>query len=459
MVRSGREPESIAAKSRQSLTVSSWRPLSRRPAGRLATMCVLPALIATACGGSGSHSAGGNDQFAPGSTLVIADFDPFSGPNAPYGFTEEAGCIPAINLINKAGGVLGHKLACQVVDDRGDPADAVPAAQKLLATTSNLIAIVDQNSGLLTATTPIFNAAKIPEVSIGGDVPFDKNKLPYFWRTIPGDDVAGFALAAYLKSKTSYTKVAGMFTTDSSAQGNVPGLQQGVANLGLDLVINQGLAIDQSSYATEIQRMLAASPQVMAMESDPQTAGVLFGQMKQAGALLPTVLTSGTAPPDWDKAVVAAIGQSDFKKYMVRLVQYADSSGPAWTAFNGALLAAAGQVQDASQHTQDIYAEDPYDNVNMIALAILAAKSTDPKQFNAYIPKVVAKGGTVVHTFAEGKAALAAGHSIDYVGVEGQINFDQYHNSAGVWGVFEPLTNRLLAQVTAAEVQQAETPK
>src|SRR6202035_1697607 len=110
MVRSGREPGSIAARRRHFMAGSSWRPFNQWHAGGLATIGVLTVLAASACGGSGSPSSGTNDQFAPGSTLVIADFDPFSGPNAPYGFTEEAGCIPAINLINQAGGVLGHKL-------------------------------------------------------------------------------------------------------------------------------------------------------------------------------------------------------------------------------------------------------------------------------------------------------------------------------------------------------------
>src|SRR5580700_748125 len=131
----------------------------------LLSMASVSGLVLAACGSSSPSSTGGQ-------TLVIANFDPASGPNAAYAAFEQAGCVPAINLINQDGGVLGDKLTCQEVDDRGDPADAVPAAQNLLATTSNLVAVVDQNSGLLTATTPLFNAAHIPELSIGGDVPF-----------------------------------------------------------------------------------------------------------------------------------------------------------------------------------------------------------------------------------------------------------------------------------------------
>jgi ABC-type branched-subunit amino acid transport system substrate-binding protein len=91
--------------------------------------------------------------------LVIADVDPFSGPTAAYGSYEQAGCIPAVNLINENGGIFGHDLSCKIVDTRGDPADAVPAVQQMLATTSHLVGIVDQDSGLLGVTVPLTNAA------------------------------------------------------------------------------------------------------------------------------------------------------------------------------------------------------------------------------------------------------------------------------------------------------------
>jgi branched-chain amino acid transport system substrate-binding protein len=414
---------------------------------RLSALAAGALLALTAGCGSSATSGTGN--------LVIANFDPFSGPNAAYGYFEQAGCVAATHLINQQGGVMGRKLECKIVDSRGDPADAVPAAQKMLATTPNLVAIVDQDSGLLTATVPLFDAAHIPDLSIGGDIPFDKNHYKYFWRTIPGDDVAGYAVSAYIKLKTPYRRVASLFTNEQAAQGNVPGLQAGARNLGLSIPINLSLAPDQTSYQSEIQRIRAANPDVIAMESSPQTAGVLLGQLKQAGALKPGVLTSGTTGPNYDRAAKAAIGAGPYESNFVRVIQYAPSSGPAWETWNKALNAIAGQVRDAKADSKEIYSEVPYDNVNLLALAMLSAKSTDPTKFNDHIPKVT-QGTTVVHTFAAGKAALAAGKTIDYVGVGGKINFDQYHNSAGQWGAFRPLSNKLVAVLSAKDVATAE---
>jgi branched-chain amino acid transport system substrate-binding protein len=413
----------------------------------LAGLSLTLGLTACASGTSGSQGYKG--------ALEIAVFSPFSGPNADYGFFEYAGCPPAVRLINAAGGVLGHQLTCTIVDNRGDPADAVPAAEKMLGASPHLVAIIDGDSGLLSATVPLFNRARIPDLSAGGDVAFDKSKYPYFWRTIPGDDVSGYAVAAYVHFKTKFSRVAAVFANDQAAQGNVPGLLNGAKHLGMNVVANEAIALDATSYETEIQHLLAAHPQVLATESDPQTAGVFLGELQQAGGLLPMVGTSGTLGIDYNKAATAAIGSSAFTKNFVRLSLYAPSSGPAWKTWNASLLASADKVQKAASYANQIYAEVPYDNVNMIALAMLAAKSTTPSVFNPYIRKIT-EGSTVVHTFAEGKAALADGKTIDYVGVEGQIHFDRYQNSAGVWAALNPITNAAVATLTPAQVSMAE---
>jgi hypothetical protein len=63
---------------------------------------------------------------------------------------------------------------------------------------------------------------------------------------------------------------------------------------------------------------------------------------------------------------------------------------------------------------------------------MLEAKSTSPSQFDSDIMGLTKPGAgkTVVHDFAAGKKALAAGKQIEYVGALGPISLDKYHNIA-----------------------------
>ena len=74
-----------------------------------------------------------------------------------------------------------------------------------------------------------------------------------------------------------------------------------------------------------------------------------------------------------------------------------------------------------------------YDGINVMALAMIMAKTTVGSYYNSYILQVVSakSGAIVVGNYADGAAALAAGKTIQYVGVLGKPSFDRYHNSAG----------------------------
>jgi ABC-type branched-subunit amino acid transport system substrate-binding protein len=407
---------------------------------------------------SSSQAASGRASGAAGAAAVtkleIAVFGPFTGPNAIYGYFNFNGCVPAINAINAAGGVLGHPFYCQIVDDRGEPADAVPAAQNMIASSPHLVGLIDGNSGLLSATVPVLSGAHIPELSLGGDAQFDKSTFPYFWRTTPGDDQAGYALAAYIRFDTPYRKIGAIFGNDQAAQGNVPGLMGGAKHLGLKIVNRQAIALDQTNYQTEVQQLLSAHPQVIVTESDPQTAGVFLANLRQAGGLKPLVGTSGTVGADYNRAAISALGKSGFEKGFVRIIQFTASSGPAFQAWKTALLASGKQIKNPAQYETGYGPEVAYDHTVMLALAMLAAKSTNGRTYNSYIAKIT-QGKTVVHSFAGGKAALAAGKTIDFVGLEGQVSFNRYHNSAGVWSADNPVTNGSLKAITAKDMSAA----
>jgi ABC-type branched-subunit amino acid transport system substrate-binding protein len=391
---------------------------------------------ATALAGlGGCASAGGSGGgSAKGGTLVVGEFNPFSGPDAAFGPEMVGGCVPAVRLINARGGVLGHQLACKQQDTRGDPADAVPAAQQMMATVSGLIGVLGPSADEALATVPLLNTGNVPMFADTGQAAFDRSHYKYFWRITPADDVKGYALALWAH-KAGYTRAAAIFGNDAGAQSDVPTLVRAFTKLGGHIVYSKPLALDQTSYRTEIDRMAAARPQVIFTEVDPQTAATFLSELLQLHGLLPVVGTEITLQAPWIKAVTGSIGAAQMAKYFQGMQPYAPPAGPAWQAFNASLLASSSQVPKPGQWSTDPYSMTYYDGVNVMALAMLAARSTSPAVFNSFIAKVTEPGAgkAVVHTFAAGKAALAAGKQIQYAGAGGPIVFNAWHNSTGAF--------------------------
>jgi ABC-type branched-subunit amino acid transport system substrate-binding protein len=304
----------------------------------------------------------------------------------------------------------------------------------MLATTTNLVGILGPSADEAQATVPVINTAKIPMFADTGEAAFDHSKFTYFYRLTPADDVKGYALAQWAHDR-GYTRAAAVFGNDVGAQSDVPTLVKAFQQLGGTIVSNQSIALDQSSYRTEVTRMLGGNPQVIFTEADPQTDSTFLSEVKQLHGMLPVVGTETTLQAPWLKAVGGAIGTDNLAKYVIGMQPLAPATGAAWAIYNKALLGSSKSVPNPAQWSTDPYSMTYYDGVNLMALAMLKAKSTSPGVYASQIVGLTqaSPGAVVVNSFAQGKQALAAGKQIQYVGAIGPILFDQWHNSSAAY--------------------------
>ena len=327
------------------------RPIRVSLVGCLTAGCLSVGLLACSSGTGPSSPAGPG----PGATLTIGVLVPFTGADAIFGPGTIAGCIPAAMLINNSGGVLGHKLNCIPVDTRGDPADAVPATRQMLLTNPNLVAVEGPTSDEATPTIPILEHSQIPFFTSTGQAGLGHDTSPYFFRIAPPDADAGTAMALW-GIQQGYKKAAAIFANDPGSQGNVVNLVKAFTSGGGSIVVNEALAPGQSSYSTEIARMLQAKPDVIFTELDPPTAATFFTQLKQLnGSLLPMIGADPTLLPDWYAAMSKAIGRADLTKYLTAENPASPTvQGPALATYKAALLASAATVPNPTQYNDDL---------------------------------------------------------------------------------------------------------
>jgi branched-chain amino acid transport system substrate-binding protein len=422
-----------------------------------ALVAVLPLLLTlAACGSRSSAGAGGSSGTG---TLTFAVFNPFSGPDASFGPEQLAGCVAATAAINAAGGIGAHKkITCKTADSRGDPADAVPAAEQLISTTPSLVGVLGPSSDEASATVPLFNRAHIPMFGDTGQAVFNHSSFPYFYRITPPDDAVGYAMAVYAHHK-GYATAAAVFGNDISSQGSLPTVVSGFNKIGGKIVLVQRIALDQSSYRTEVSALAAAHPDVIFTEADPQTSATYLAEVNQLGHLGPFIGTDGTTQPPWLKAVGHAVGTPALKTFYVGAQPYAPTTGEPYQLWLSQIKAVDSQVtQPASQWYGDSYSMAAWDSINLMALAMQAAKSTDPSVFRPWIVKLASPsaGAVVVHDFAQGKAALGHGKTIQYVGATGQISFDKWQNSPGAFEIVSSDGSTKVATYTAAQISAAK---
>lgn len=424
--------------------------------GSRISLPLVAALLLAACGGSSSTGGGlGSGKLLEG---VLA---PFSGADASFGPRYLAGCIAASLSINGAGGIGGRQVSCQSFDTRGEPADAVPAANAMISGNSNLMGVVGCTSDEASTVVPILDRSHIPMFCMTGQSEFNKTSFKYFHRLVPPDSFDAYAMigsAIFGTTHAPYKNVALVFGDDIGSQTFVGPAKAALDKLGVKIAINQAIKLGASSYRTEVATLLQTHPDVILTETIG-SAGTYLKELKQqnGGKVIPFIGSSATIDPVWFKQVVDAIGLPDFLANYTAVDLNLSLQGPAYQEFVNQLTASQSTNPGALAYKGKSPTVHLYDGIILTALAMVAANSSDPTVYNQKIFDIAngVSGATVVGTFKEGVDALKSGKSIRYVGAAGENNFNQYNNSQQ--GYLLVTMDKDGNEVTIGQLTQAQT--
>ncbi|MBO0825045.1 MAG: amino acid ABC transporter substrate-binding protein, partial [Actinobacteria bacterium] len=378
-----------------------------------------------------------------GQPIVFADVAPFSGPDAALGPTYLVSCEGTVAAINKAGGVLGHKVSCTTADTRGDPADAHPAVGSLLSRTHNLELVIGCTSDEAAAVVPLINTHKTVMFCMTGQSEFDHKHYDYFYRLVPPDLAESYAMTVIAK-QLGYKKVALAFGNDIGSQTFVAPAISALRKAGISMVANETLDLNATTFRTEAEKIVQAHPDAIMTEALGSADATLLSEIKQlnGGKMIPIIGTSAAISPAFFTSAAAAVGASAFASNFHADNLVTATSGPAYQAFTQSLLAVKGKVANAQTGDFSTYFTAPgavhlYDGMNLAALAMIAAGSTDTAKWKPFLTSIGngVPGAVVVNSFAQGVSALKAGKKIRYIGPGGPTNFDSFHDSPGIFQI------------------------
>jgi len=431
-----------------------------------AFQCAVRKILArTVCAGlAGVLVAGSAYGAGAAGPLVVGIVAPFTGADAQLGPAYFAACLPATRIINNAGGILGQQVTCKQFDTRGEPADAVPAVRQMVASTPNLFMVIGCTSDEASSVMPILEQSRVPTFCQTGQSEFNQSNFTYFHRLVPPDEFDAYAMVGIATFLKHYKRIALVFGNDIGSQTFVAPAIRAIKKVGAEVVINQALDLKQSSYRTEVAKLLAAKPDVILTEALGPADATYLSEVKQLNhTMIPVVGSSATIDPVWFKAVTAAIGVDVLIKNFIANDTPSTFSGPGYDTFKTNLLASASQFANAPKYTKRASTIHLYDGITMTALAATAAKSTDRTVVNAWIIKIGngSPGAQVVASYTEGLAALNAGKAIRYDGAGGPTHFDKWNNSNNGFIVVRYNANgdeETVGSLTNAQITELSTP-
>jgi branched-chain amino acid transport system substrate-binding protein len=408
------------------------------PRVRLGMTLVAGAALLAACSSGGAGGGSG--------AITFGVLHPFTGAYASVGEAALQGVTVAMTEINAAGGIMGRKVQAVHADTLGDPVDAVPAAEHMIAS-SHPVGIIGPGGLEIGSVQRILDGNHIPFEFEGGDTAFDNTTDPMLWRDSPSDLQEGVAMALYALQH-GYKKAAFMMSTITTAQDFIPYIEGAYKAGGGTIVANESMTPGLTSYRTEVLKVAQAHPQVIFSQIEPPTAAVMTQNFKQIDNLaIPIVASDTSAAAEWIKAVTPAVANK-----AVVSAEGATATSPANPVFMKYFKKDYPGQQPLASATYS------YDATIALALAIDKAKSTSGTVYAKDIPLVTSPPGTTVYSYAQGLAALKAGKKINYDGASGNMDYNQFHN---VFGPYQLVKSNLagveqvVATISAKQLEQA----
>lgn len=372
-------------------------------------------------------ASGSTDSKSTGDlTLKVGTVLPQTGNLAFLGPPEEAGVALAVEEINAAKAGITVDVT---YGDSGDPDNKAyeTTVPKLLDSGVSVI-IGAAASGVSKLFIDQVTGAGVLQISPANTSPdfttWDDNNL--YWRTAPSDLLQGEVLGNLIAEDGAET-LGVLYLNDAYGTGLEKVTTEVFEAAGGKVVATESYNSGDTSFDAQISAIVAAKPDKIAL--------ITFEEIY---TILPAIIAAGINPNslylvdgNLKSDMAEKIGQSvegmkgtapapkltdDFKKRM----------SDAWVALGNEPL------------VDYLYGAEAYDATVLVALASLAAGSTNGVDIAAEMGKISGGDGEVCEAFADCAALLKDGKSINYDGPSGGIAFDEAGDpTEATIGIFE----------------------
>ena len=397
--------------------------------GGAAAGVLLVAGVAAGC----SSGGGGASASSP---ITICEIAATSGPFAQLGTDDELGATAWAAMVNKSGGLMGHKVTLVQENDASDPATAAALVHKCVTQVHANYIFGPEETSTASAAIPVAN--QLQEVLLGwqsgwtgqgiSNANLTSYSFPGIGNVFFADDLATIT---QLIVPRHYTRVAVIEDNAPGGLGNTQYMQSLASKYGYQVVASQITNPGATDDTPQALNLLKANPQIIVLGLIPGPDTITFIKAVRAqNPTIPISECSGCATSTFVNAVGGATAMQDV--YLIGTPENVLSAIPSTTATAAGLTdtkayIAAMKAAGMGSANQIDEGGEGWDTGRELAAAITTAKSISPGDVkNALQHQSLVTGGIQVYYWQRSPSNYANITQIDSamvtVGAGGTFN-------------------------------------
>jgi branched-chain amino acid transport system substrate-binding protein len=319
-----------------------------------------------------------------GTPVTIGAILSITGPYAPLGEPERNAIQIAVADVNASGGINGHPLQVQILDDESKADTAQQLATQLVG--QKVAAIIGASlSPTSEAIARVANDAKILQVYMTPTISVWQTKAgirKYTFEATPHNELEVTKLFTFMK-KTLHTQKLAVLHDDQlyGTQGALVAEAESKAQ-NVPIVDEESYAVAATDVTPQLQKAKASGADTILIYTAAPSAGILVRQVHQFGLKTHLIGTTGIVSDNFLK-VTGKDGDGVYADMDL------DRTYP--NALQKKLLAAYRTAYNAGANN---FASFAWDAVHLTAYALRTAKSTDGDKLVAALETMKPYTGT-----------------------------------------------------------------
>lgn len=332
---------------------------------------------------------------AGGDEIRVGEFASLTGKEATFGQMSHHGTELAIDEVNSAGGVLGHKIKLLYEDDQSKAGEPATVVKKLISRDGAIAILGEVASSRSLEAAPICQQNKVPMVSPASTNVKVTETGDYVFRACFTDEFQGKLLANFARRTLKANNIA--ILTDTKSDYSV-GLTRDFKNpfvaAGGKIAAEQQYNGGDKDFKGQLTAIKAVGPDAILVPGYYTDVGLIAKQARQLGITLPLFGGDG-----WESSKLIEIGGRDVEGTYFSTHFSPEEASPTVQNF-------VKKFQAKYKELPDAMAALGYDSAMVLMDAMKRAGATDSLKL---------------------RDALAA--TRDFPGVTGKITLDEKRNA------------------------------
>jgi branched-chain amino acid transport system substrate-binding protein len=218
--------------------------------------------------------------------IQIADVAELSGGGATVGTNWKNGIDLAVEEINTAGGILGHKIVVTHADSQSNPGVARAQVQKALD--SNPYVLLGPGySGSVKVTAPLAADAGVTQIMGGEAAELTKMGDKFLFRTSFGQQSTMPKVAKYMAEDMKAKTVAVVWVNNDFGKGGRDSIEKALADLGVKIAADISTEAGQVDFAADVDKVKASNADAAFVYLNEDESARILKEFKRQNVTIP----------------------------------------------------------------------------------------------------------------------------------------------------------------------------